>query len=433
MAIQEISLRYDNFYEIDKFLPNCLPYDYVAECVLSGSDELNLQDSLESPVQNGNFIYMLELATKKHNLKITIDHVTDPIEPNSICFYVIEPVGNPQKYLEYSPFIDSMSKDALTLLQQNKMHLIINYSMEGFDHTLHNYVGLIDILEKNSIPVDRTSFLTSNQKYGHVTNFIIVTNWFEEAYQHSYIDMDMIDDSNRFVQTPNTELREKHYLMMNRIPRFHRHTLVASLLNAEILDKGFVSFPGYNDWEKYNDKSLRWQHTRSRDYDHEIALDRASRELEEITPLVIDEDNFSENFAFGYEKSWPYDQSYFSLVTETDFYAPDAIFFSEKIWKPILNYHPFILAGTHHSLKTLQDMGYKTFSNWWDESYDEIKDPYMRLDKIIEVMENLCALPLEDIHDMYQEMIPVLEYNRQHFLNRQPNSTWLSEVLEKGV
>ena len=42
---------------------------------------------------------------------------------------------------------------------------------------------------------------------------------------------------------------------------------------------------------------------------------------------------------------------------------------TEKILKPIQQYHPFILLGMY-GLQNLRNLGFKTFDSVWDESYD---------------------------------------------------------------
>ena len=37
-------------------------------------------------------------------------------------------------------------------------------------------------------------------------------------------------------------------------------------------------------------------------------------------------------------------------------------------------------------LKKLRELGFKTFGNFWDESYDEIEDKMERLEKVFEVI-----------------------------------------------
>lgn len=51
---------------------------------------------------------------------------------------------------------------------------------------------------------------------------------------------------------------------------------------------------------------------------------------------------------------------------------------SEKSFKPIAYYHPFITFGSVDTLKYLQREGFATFDNLWDESYDSIIDDDQR-------------------------------------------------------
>ena len=54
------------------------------------------------------------------------------------------------------------------------------------------------------------------------------------------------------------------------------------------------------------------------------------------------------------------------------------IFITEKILKPIINLHPFILVENHCTLKKMREYGFKTFTPFIDESYDEIGDTTQR-------------------------------------------------------
>ena len=46
------------------------------------------------------------------------------------------------------------------------------------------------------------------------------------------------------------------------------------------------------------------------------------------------------------------------------------VFMTEKIWKPIMAQHVFVVHGNHLYLQKLREMGFKTFGNYFDESYD---------------------------------------------------------------
>lgn len=75
-----------------------------------------------------------------------------------------------------------------------------------------------------------------------------------------------------------------------------------------------------------------------------------------------------------------YDHSCFSVVVESymrsQWWANDPNNYktevSEKTFKPMAFFHPFIVFGSYETLKYLHREGFETFDNLWDESYDRI-------------------------------------------------------------
>jgi hypothetical protein len=72
---------------------------------------------------------------------------------------------------------------------------------------------------------------------------------------------------------------------------------------------------------------------------------------------------------------------------------------------------PFIIVGNYQSLKFLKSIGYKTFDQWWDESYDEEPNPMKRLKKIEQIILYISTLEKSDLIRIYSEMKPILESN----------------------
>jgi hypothetical protein len=105
-----------------------------------------------------------------------------------------------------------------------------------------------------------------------------------------------------------------------------------------------------------------------------------------------------------------YIKSFCCILTESKFAYPFPCF-SEKVTNAMLCGRPFILAAPPKTLKYLQSLGFKTFSNWWDESYDDETNHEKRLIKIFDLVEHISKLTLNECQTIYKEMIPVLEYN----------------------
>lgn len=112
-----------------------------------------------------------------------------------------------------------------------------------------------------------------------------------------------------------------------------------------------------------------------------------------------------------------YDQSAESLlylVTET-VATGRRHHLTEKTFKPIALGMPFVIVGTRGSLKYLRSYGFRTFSDFWDESYDDIEDDQQRIAAIAKVLKKLHALSAEEKTQLFQSMKEVIEHNWNHF------------------
>lgn len=107
----------------------------------------------------------------------------------------------------------------------------------------------------------------------------------------------------------------------------------------------------------------------------------------------------------------PYIDTYFSLVTETVFdYAYS--FRTEKIWKPVAMGHPWIAVANQGYYRDMHNLGFKTFGNLIDESFDQIPGSQQRIERIATVVEDLCKQDLTQFLAAAQE---TCKYNQQHY------------------
>lgn len=112
---------------------------------------------------------------------------------------------------------------------------------------------------------------------------------------------------------------------------------------------------------------------------------------------------------------WPYQETYFNIVTETKIHAANKLLFvSEKIYKPIINLQPFIVLGSCGTLGYLRSLGFKTFD--LDESYDECPVTVPRMARAMDEAVRLAMMSREQLHDWYMAQMPVLLHNQQTLL-----------------
>ena len=90
----------------------------------------------------------------------------------------------------------------------------------------------------------------------------------------------------------------------------------------------------------------------------------------------------------------------------------------KKTFKAIIMSHPFILVSIPKSLEVLKELGYKTFSPWIDESYDQEMDDNKRMMMIVNEIERLCNLSQEDLEKFLVAMKEVCSYNHNVLRNK---------------
>jgi hypothetical protein len=128
-----------------------------------------------------------------------------------------------------------------------------------------------------------------------------------------------------------------------------------------------------------------------------------------------------------------YDDSFINIVSETFFHSPTSniVHITEKTFKPILYKQPFIILGPPTILKKLREMGFKTFSDVWDESYDETLDHTERFYKIIDLCEKISKWPqIRKVFAM-QKCKSIVEHNFNVLLNYKKEPTLLLNFIEK--
>jgi hypothetical protein len=192
--------------------------------------------------------------------------------------------------------------------------------------------------------------------------------------------------------------RNKKFLSFNRtVDKEHRYSLLHDYLTNDFSDSyfSFLTLEGIHCFPFQNKKL----------------------ELEEYLKHIPIELDTNKNFKFTVNNTMRKDlflDSCINLVTETS-YKNNELFISEKILKPILNYQPFIVFGPVNYLKELKKLGFRTFSEFWDESYDLTKDSRERYFKLSKLLLELNSMNINELNDLYQRTKEICVYNKNHF------------------
>ncbi len=102
-----------------------------------------------------------------------------------------------------------------------------------------------------------------------------------------------------------------------------------------------------------------------------------------------------------------FNQTAYSVVAETD-YDNTLSFFSEKTVKPIIARRLFVVFSGYKFLHNLKSLGFRTFENVIDESYDLIQDGQKRYQAAFDQIRYLCSVPQQEI---FPQIKDTLEHN----------------------
>lgn len=121
------------------------------------------------------------------------------------------------------------------------------------------------------------------------------------------------------------------------------------------------------------------------------------------------------------------DSTFLYVICETDYSTNitmnrDYIHFTEKTIIPLNQRKPFLMLGGPYYLKHLKKLGFRTFSNFWDESYDNEVDNEIRMNMVIEIIKNINKKSLTELEDLRKEMMPILLHNEKQnaYLTKNP-------------
>jgi len=142
--------------------------------------------------------------------------------------------------------------------------------------------------------------------------------------------------------------------------------------------------------------------------------------------MYLDNTNLVENQPLLDDATHPfYDNSYFSVVTETNFFKSptygrdeSARFFSEKIFKPVAECHPLIIVSVPNMLEKWTELGYKSYSPYIDESYDSESNESLRMFKIIKEIKRLSELSGDELTTFLNGVKEITTYNYNVLRNK---------------
>lgn len=218
-------------------------------------------------------------------------------------------------------------------------------------------------------------------------------------------------DSNHYI----TYSYNKKFINLNRNWRVHRPTFVSLLISHNLIKDGYVSLI---ESDKYNWKWEKiWDYILEKHPNFKNLFLQHKDTIVNSTPLIVDKTSSDINPEWHQpELRHIYNNSYFSIISETNYYTGESRFITEKTLMAIINYHPFILLSLPKSLEILRERGYKTFHPLINEDYDNELNDEKRMYMVLEETKRLCSLNGDELKLFVDACHEICQHNYNNLI-----------------
>jgi hypothetical protein len=228
---------------------------------------------------------------------------------------------------------------------------------------------------------------------------------------HGWACLDWYRGYDKTFLIPRAEHRcpTQTFMSPNRIVAGKRDHRVLFLYNVfkQGLESIWISAPRTCQYENVDISSIAQKYT---DVYRDIANVFDSADLPRLFP---GEDN---------QMMSSYHLTNFDQAADSLFYVPtETVYFgrrqhlTEKTFKAIALEMPFILIAPAGSLEYLRSYGFRTFASVIDESYDQETDDIKRIERVVQLLQDINNLSLHERQQLHRAMLPMIEYNYNHF------------------
>ncbi len=371
-------------------------------------------------------------------------------------YYTAFEVHQP-KALEQFDLNEYITPDHRLEIQDHKRRIYFTNTHEAFVHMIPK---VYDAIKKFNLPYEQVVIVSELAvipskitEYCNRKGLPEIKSVWTRRFEHDVRKQRrmQIQEDASYIKLPNTltdKTYDKKYLNFNRRWRFHRPLLTAMLYCEDLLKFGHVSLGRADDdqgWEPFDRQLNGFHRMKVLDFELREKLRARKDEIKALPDMYLDTKDLVTNRAgLDLKDHYLYEETYFSLVSETNYYETDdeaypgfdtGVFFSEKIFKCIAYRHPFVVVSNHGFLRALKTIGYKTFSPWIDESYDDEPDPTKRMTMIVAEVKRLSNLDTTELKDFLTHCKEVCDHNFHLFLGKQKFYTqmWLEKICRVEV
>ena len=153
------------------------------------------------------------------------------------------------------------------------------------------------------------------------------------------------------------------------------------------------------------------------------SIEEAGKLITKLPILLSDPERYTQ--FDGYDYTDPLTQFYKDILIDVvveSHVAGKTFYVTEKTVRPMMLKKPFIVYASKDYLEYLHQLGFKTFNDFWDESYDgfEKRD---RFERILNLLDSLALKSPEELMSIYDNMSSILDHNYNLLLSKKFKKT----------
>lgn len=381
-------------------------------------------------------------------LRIPFREVNKETWQNELAYYHIE-IDWIDPAMIYQNVFSWIDKDVLEIIKntETNLRLLLWFPNEGFSLSMPRFIDIIDFCLKDlMIPAEKVYFVFGDiniqknykiwkSKLGLEDINVFGFDCFESCYHNECRMILNSEHSKSFVledQRNKIQNKSKRFIFKNANPRPHRLFFAAELLRRDLLKHSYFSW--INRYHTPN-AAIELVNRFNLDRSQSSHILEKMQEFLENAPYILDFDAGSINNWLNQRLLIPdhFLDSYFTFVTETTFEDcknENVLFVTEKVYQPIVQFHPFIVAAGTGFLEQMKKYGYQTFPELFDEGYDREPDLKIRTQLILNNIEKVSNMPIEQLNEIYYDISfqNKLIHNRELFLKHRGKKKWEEAV-----
>jgi hypothetical protein len=304
-------------------------------------------------------------------------------------------------------FIDS---NFINILKNGSTILIFDATFEGYgkeDLPLEmclSYNAQLHNIDPSKIFLFTGNFLETSNSINVIPIYLLDIGW----------NIDEIPKSYKIAHSRCSKNLEKIILSLSRRNRFDRILAHFALWNSKLKQESIISQDVFTKFKIIPDDILKKLDLTTEDW----------QQFRNALPLLADGNNFHINTPFDHLADL-HSKTLFSIVNETliSNYNNTSLFFSEKLLKPIINYQPMVIYGQQGINRKIEMLGFKTYEQYFDLSFDDEPDDILRYKKLLNSIEttvkHLKSLSREQQIAWRFKELDLLNYNREVFIKRE--------------